>query len=343
MTYNFKDLTGQKFGILTVLRRAENSPSGKARWLCKCECGNECLVCTDELTNGNRKSCGHFYCEKRILQNKDFIGKIFGRLTVLEYAGFNSHRDPMWLCQCKCGNTKVVRQVSLLNGDTKSCGCLHREIIIERSTKHGLKRRKNGNKLYPVLMSMRSRCYNPNNAAYSHYGARGIIICPEWLGEQGIINFYNWSINNGYQEGLTIDRIDVNGNYEPNNCRWVDMKTQQNNRSNNHYIEIDGETHTIAEWAIIYNIPQHVIHNRIHRLNWDPIDAVTASVGLTNDDIPAFNYIMNSIDSNQEEENERAEEEYIQETYFSNCDIQDAINNINNEKDDTFGNVNWSE
>lgn len=162
----------------------------------------------------------------------DKTGRRYGRLVVVEYV-----YKGKWLCKCDCGNETVVPSVNLANGHTKSCGCLNRDVSIAINTKHGGK----GTRLYAVWKSMKSRCYNKNERAYSLYGGRGILVCDEWLDD--FATFRNWAMENGYDPNAprgkcTIDRINVNGNYEPSNCRFVDMKTQARNRrpyKQNHY------------------------------------------------------------------------------------------------------------
>lgn len=144
-------------------------------------------------------------------------------------------------------------------------------------TKHGFATKGNHHRLYKSHQAILARCYRPTAQAYHNYGARGIRVCNEWRGKDGFINFKNWSYANGYTDELTIDRIDVNGDYEPSNCRWTDEKTQANNRRTNHLIEIDGETHTISEWADIKGIDQRLISSRIYN-GWDETRAVTEPV-----------------------------------------------------------------
>ena len=141
----------------------------------------------------------------------------------------------------------------------------------ETSSTHGLSKTR----IYKTYNSMKKRCYNENNSDYKHYGARGIKLCDEWIGKDGFINFYDWSMKNGYQEHLTIDRIDVDGNYEPNNCRWVELKIQENNRTNNRIITFNGETHTLAEWSEITGINYNTLSTRIYQRNWDISRALT--------------------------------------------------------------------
>lgn len=123
---------------------------------------------------------------------------------------------------------------------------------------------KSKSKIYYVHNTMNQRCYNQNNAQYKNYGARGISVCDEWKGSNGFEAFYQWSLKNGYKEGLSIDRIDVNGNYEPNNCRWITQKEQMNNTRINVYIQYKGETHTMKEWAEILGIPYKRLWKRFH-------------------------------------------------------------------------------
>ena len=137
---------------------------------------------------------------------------------------------------------------------------------------HGL----SNTRLYRIWYGMKQRCYNPKNTRYKNYGGRNITVCDEW--ENDFISFYNWAIYNGYNDNLTIDRIDVNGNYKPDNCRFIDQKTQQRNRSNNHLITYNGKTHCINEWAEILGFSKYVIQNRILRDKWDIERAFTKPI-----------------------------------------------------------------
>ena len=154
---------------------------------------------------------------------KDLTGMRFGRLTPYQKIGTNKHRVALWLCKCDCGNEVIVNSCSLRKGDTKSCGCLFREMSSARMKKvqhqyvykHGASR----DGLFHCWQSMKDRCYNPNNKSYYRYGGRGIIVCNEW--RENFVVFRDWALSHGYQEGLSIDRIDVDGNYGPENCQWL--------------------------------------------------------------------------------------------------------------------------
>ena len=154
----------------------------------------------------------------------DLTGKKFERLKVIEYYGNNKNGKALWLCQCECGNTKIILGNSLLSKLTLSCGCYNKELVKKVNIKHNM----SYSRLYKVWQGMKTRCYNPNFIYYCNYGGRGIMICDEWKND--FSKFYEWAINNGYKEGLTIDRINNDGNYEPDNCRWITRAEQNRNQ-----------------------------------------------------------------------------------------------------------------
>ena len=188
----------------------------------------------------------------------NLIGKKFGTLLVIEYKN-----NSKWLCKCDCGNKKIIRGDSLKQGLTKSCGCLHKNIATKTCKDNFLKHGLAKTRIYNIYHNMKQRCQDKNN---KYYGKRGIRFCNEW---DSFENFYNWALNNGYKDNLTIDRIDVNGDYEPSNCRWVTPKTQANNTRKNHYITYNNETHTMTEWAEIKNIKVSTLSMRLNHYKWD--------------------------------------------------------------------------
>lgn len=198
----------------------------------------------------------------------DLIGKKIGRLTVLENVG-KENGYTLWRCKCDCGNEKVVSGKYLGKG-TRSCGCLSRELASLRLKTHGQAKTR----IYRVYRTMMGRCNNPNAHEYANYGGRGIGVCNEW---NTFENFYDWAMQNGYSDELTIDRIDPNGNYEPSNCRFVDMKHQQRNRRNNVNVTYNGETHCLSEWAEIIGIGYGTLLKR-RDANWSTEDMLTRPV-----------------------------------------------------------------
>lgn len=194
----------------------------------------------------------------------DLTNQKFGRLTAL-YRLHNTDGKTKWLCICECGNLAETSLSHLRNGGAKSCGCLHKEMMIQTFTKHN----KSNTRLYNIWQGMKKRCYNINDEAYKYYGGRGIKVCNEWLND--FQAFYDWAMNNDYKENLTIDRIDVDTDYKPGNCRWATNKDQQRNKRSNNYYTINGETHCLKEWCEILNLNYYTVHNRIVRYSW-PIE-----------------------------------------------------------------------
>lgn len=199
----------------------------------------------------------------------DLTGQRFGRLTVIDRVGKNRHREAVWSCQCDCGNECLVGGYNLRSGHSTSCGCLSVDKARLMNKSHG----KYGSRLYNIWRNMKARCYRVSSEDFVNYGTRGITMFGEW--KDDFQAFYDWAVVNGYREDLTIDRIDVNGNYCPENCRWVTPKEQANNTRLNRRIEFKGETNTISEWADICGIKYHTLYARIVIKRWGLEEALT--------------------------------------------------------------------
>lgn len=202
----------------------------------------------------------------------DLTGKQFGRLTVIERApdavSPSGRHRVKWLCQCECGNTREVYTDNLLRGRTVSCGCNAREKAQHREGNHHESRTK----LYGVWCAMKRRCLNSSVPEFKYYGGRGITVCDDWMSSWE--SFRDWAYNSGYKEGLTLERINVNGNYEPSNCCWITGIAQANNRRSNRRITFNGETHNLTEWANKLGINYKTLHNRLY-VGWSVEKAFT--------------------------------------------------------------------
>ena len=198
---------------------------------------------------------------------KDLHNKKFGRLKVIKLERIKNNRA-LWLCRCDCGNMCVKASSNLLSNGTKSCGCIHREQLIERNKTHNYSHTS----LYNRWKTMKVRCSDENCVAYKNYGGRGIKVCDEWKND--FMSFYKWAILNGYKEELTIDRINNNGDYEPDNCRWVSRANQNRNFRKNHMITYNNETLCLTDMAKKYNITNKALSYRLQK-GWDIEKALT--------------------------------------------------------------------
>ncbi len=201
----------------------------------------------------------------------ELIGKIFGRLTVLERADNDGHGNIRWKCICECGKETIVTSSHLKSGHTRSCGCLMLDTTSARVTKHGGR----NTRLYRIWAHMKERCLNPNSISYMNYGGCGITVCDEW--KRDFKAFHDWAIANGYSDELEVDRIDNDGDYRPENCRWATRKTQANNRRSNRYLEYGGERLTVKEWALKTGISYKILYDRI-KSGWSVERVLTEQV-----------------------------------------------------------------
>ena len=197
----------------------------------------------------------------RLSRRYDLTGKKFTRLTVLGRSpqphGYGNGR--VWECRCDCGNTVYANTYCLLHGKVKSCGCYDNDAMAKHDTTHG----ESKTRLYHIWKSMKRRCSSKKYDHYDRYGGRGIIVCKEW--KQSYVSFRDWAKSNGYAENLTIDRINNDGNYEPQNCRWVTQKQQERNRRDTVYVPLDGKQVPLAEAAERLGVNLKLAWERNHR------------------------------------------------------------------------------
>lgn len=191
-------------------------------------------------------------------------GEKFNKLTVLNKTNEKANKTYLWLCECECGNLTKVKKWNITSGNTRSCGCLKVESIKkvgQQNISHGMRYTK----IYKIWESMKRRCNNEKAERYASYGGRGITYCEEWEKFDG---FYEWVKESGYKEGLSIDRIDVDGNYEPSNCRWVTLEQQSFNKTNSRKVHYKDKELTIAELAKKTGKSYHLLYQRIVKLGW---------------------------------------------------------------------------
>lgn len=185
----------------------------------------------------------------------DITGKTFNKLTAVSFHHKDKRGKAYWLFRCSCGKEVITRKGSVTSGEIKSCGCSHKE----QNITHGLSK----SNLYFVFQAMKQRCYNKSNLGYSEYGGRGITICDEWLTNPE--SFYTWAIENGYKRGLSIDRIDNNKGYSPENCRWATQEQQQKNKRTNLSLTYKGKTCCASEWSDLYKVPRRKVYWRLSK------------------------------------------------------------------------------
>jgi len=248
-----EDLTGQTFSRYTVLSLEPPLPTTRGhRWLCRCSCGTEKVVSARSLKAGDAKSCG-------CLTTPNLTGKTFNRLTVTGEDTKKKGGKRYWFCQCSCGNTTSVATNDLTSGHTKSCGCMQKELARKANTTHGMR----DHPLHGRWLAMRNRCNNPNNDFYANYGGKGVKVDPRWD------HFPNFLEDMGMPpEGYTLDRKDNDGDYTPENCRWVDTKTQARNKSNTTWVEYQGKKVKLVELSDQFKVPFKILHQRLYVQGW---------------------------------------------------------------------------
>ena len=215
---------------------------------------------------------------------EDISGNRYGRLVAISYHHFSAKQcQTFWLCQCDCGRKVIVGKSHLKDGHTKSCGCLQREVSSKVTSARNYKHGHTHERLYRVWASIKTRCYNKRNKGFCDYGGRGIKMCDEWNDYE---SFRAWALANGYDEiaarGVTtIDRIDVNGNYCPENCRFISIAEQNRNKRTVRKFEYNGNIYTIPEFATKIGMSRSALYDRFYRKNWD-VDEVIKKLKLDN-------------------------------------------------------------
>lgn len=199
---------------------------------------------------------------------KDLSGLRFGKLVVVEFVGLTKARASVFRCKCDCGCEKLVRGDHLQSGAISSCGCIVRK-------QNGL----HSSKLYDVWSGIKRRCYNSDCRNYKNYGGRGITVCELW--KNSFLAFYEWAMMNGYKENMSIDRIDNDGPYSPENCRWATAKQQANNRRTSHHVDYCGKEYTIPELSQLFGVEYGIFYTRMYRLGFS-IDKYIKKYGIPN-------------------------------------------------------------
>jgi hypothetical protein len=249
-----EDLTGKKFNRLMVVNLSHKDKYSYY-WNCVCECGNLKTERGARLKNGQTKSCGCLKMKVKMDKIMSLIGQQYNRLKVISFVE-EIKGIPYYKCLCDCGTIKNVNGRCLVDGQSKSCGCLNRENVSKKFTKHGLYKTRE----YSSWNAMMQRCYNPKQDNYPNYGGRGIEVCERW---HDVTNFY--ADMGERPEETSLDRIDNNGNYEPGNVRWSTDIDQHNNTNRNIKIPYNGESKTVAQWSVELGIKARNIHKRLKR------------------------------------------------------------------------------
>lgn len=205
--------------------------------------------------------------------NYNKIGQTYGQLTIVEFDRYKG-KNPYWICLCSCGNKKSIREYSLTGGTTKSCGC-----VVHKRSKESGKWGLNGktSKEYGAWLEMKKRCFNEQCHAYKNYGGRGITVCEKWKNDFGMF----LSDMGKCPDGLSIDRIDNNGNYAPDNCRWASRKEQARNRRSNKYITFNGETKLMSDLADQYGVLRSTMSQALKRRGCSVEDVIIRNARTT--------------------------------------------------------------
>jgi hypothetical protein len=203
-------------------------------------------------------------------RSPDLTGERFGRLTCIKIARKSKNRHILWLCKCDCGNEVTVFASNLKRGNTISCGCYHKERDSESHIIHS----QSKTRLYSIWIGMKKRCFNRNTKAYEYYGGRGIKVCEDWL---DFTKFHDWAKNNGYNDGLSLERINVEKDYEPENCKWIPFEEQAKNTRRNVFLSFNNKRMTISDWAKEMKMSTSILRFRLKH-GWTVEKSLTTPV-----------------------------------------------------------------
>lgn len=269
---NDESFLGKIYGNDKVIGFKKDS-KGCWKWQCECQlCGRIHLRNPSDLKHGKYQKC---FCKSSVKNYDEYIGMKNNFLIIV---GVVREKGMLKLiCECDCGNIKKIRPYDWMHETVKSCGCKRDKLL----STHGL----SNTRIYRIWRGMTSRCYDENNSHYDYYGGRGIQICDEWKGEEGLINFYEWSLSHGYSDELSIDRIDTNGNYTQDNCRWADDYTQAKNKRKRGtqkpikikprvFVEIDGVEIPLKKLCEEYGVSDAFVRYRMKKLGMSAKEAV---------------------------------------------------------------------
>lgn len=283
--WNFKDLTGQIFERLTVIRLVDKNKHGQLLWECLCKCGNKCIVTGLNLHLKQTRSCGCLLSDViHDLCFKDISGQVFERLTVIKFLCIKN-RSSFFLCKCICGNETVASSANLKSGHTKSCGCLRKELsstrFIAKLTTHGLRQTR----FHKVWEGMMARCYNSKHKSYPNYGGRNIIVCDRWHSFVNFIadkyqSYLDFATIHG-EKNTTGDRPNPNGNYEPSNHKWATPKDQGLTRRNS------SKTKNLKEYKYWKNKLRNLVLKAI-KMNIKDIKLFKYYVGCTPEEFKTY-------------------------------------------------------
>ena len=288
---------GEKIGKLTVEECVKVVPSKHERstWKCKCECGRVVYLKEATLLLRTTKDCG--MCGEHKSRHEAYPnGTKIGMLTIRGYIPSKTGmvEDEEYICDCDCGTKGVIRTFLQLSGKDgcKNCGCVNvqkMKNLHDKTRRHGL----SDTRIYDIYKGMMRRCYNPNEEMYYNYGGRGIYVCDEWKDQEdykGLKAFVEWAYKNGYNDTLSIDRINNDGPYCPDNCRWTTMVVQANNKRDSIQLTVGDTTYTYAQWEVASGINQNTIRRRCEK-GYDPHTAVYTPTPTNHDCINAIYFV----------------------------------------------------